>query len=197
MHINDLKPFTFDADGEIRPWIDPESVTGIDYAAWRAFYKEHWLYRELHRLYLTDEPETEIKKLYDYVSECASWWDYHKSVDEPMPEALSAVDSLALSRADVFFLRRLGFFYSDCMYNLASNHSNETLNKKIFTLYQTAFEEETEPYVKFCLQMRFLEFFGYIPAFEEGASRNWDGLSEADLQYLKDQHCHRMLVHFY
>jgi hypothetical protein len=35
MHINDLKPFTFDADGKIRPWVAPESVTVIDHAARR------------------------------------------------------------------------------------------------------------------------------------------------------------------
>jgi hypothetical protein len=49
------------------------------------------------------------------------------------------------------------------------------MNKEIFVLYKAAFEEEDDPYLKSCLQDNFLEFFGYIPAFDEGSSRNWGG----------------------
>jgi hypothetical protein len=66
------------------------------------------------------------------------------------------------------------------------------MNKEIFVLYKAAFEEEDDPHLKYCLQENFLEFFGYIPAFDEGSSRNWGGLSEEDIEYIKYLHYHRL-----
>jgi hypothetical protein len=197
MNIKELKAFSFSEDGEIRPWVDPASVTGLNYEASKAFYKEQWRKSRSGALYSGNTTENNTTKLHDYISECASWWCNLKEDGCAIPEALCGVNPIALVKADIFFLRYLGYYYPGWICDTAKRHSDITMNKEIFVLYKTAFEEESEPYIKYCLQENFLEFFGYIPVFDEGSGRNWEGLSEEELQYLRHLHRHRLLVDFY
>jgi hypothetical protein len=102
----DITEFTKDPFGEDRetlPWIDPEKVTGIDYSASRAFHKKLWHDQRSGVLsYAQDEPESDASRLFDYVYNCVSWWDYFKGTGESIPEGLSEITALVVVKVGIF-----------------------------------------------------------------------------------------------
>jgi len=203
MNIEEIRKLSFESGNELYPWIDPEQVTGIDYDASKALYKEIW-YGERSQVesqrqsYFLDEdkgdPECDAKRLFDYVDADVSWWVYFIASRQDMPEELSSITTIKVIKASIFFIRCLGYpTAGGVLSSMVKPYSNSDMNKQIFDSYKTAFEEETEPHLKWCLQDNFLDFFGYLPAFDDvHSTTNWSGLHESDLAYLKHLHLNRI-----
>jgi hypothetical protein len=103
MDITEFTKDPFGEDREVLPWIDPEKVTGIDYGASRIFYRK--LRHDLRfgsLSYEQNDPESDTRRLFDYVYNCVSWWDYFKDMDESIPEELSEITALVVVKAGVF-----------------------------------------------------------------------------------------------
>jgi hypothetical protein len=197
MEISEIKKISFDIPYVVRPWIDPEDVTGIDHKASKEFYKNIWNSPPSPNPEQYD-PVCDTKILFTYIDDNVNAWSFGKKQIDEMPEELIDLNALKITKAGVFFIRCLGYYLGgQSLINKAKFYSDITMNKLIYNLLRDAFEKETEPYLKWTLQDCFLEFFGYLPVYDTAASINWNGLSEEDLRYIKYLNAHRMNVPYH
>jgi len=202
MDISGIRNFVFDIDADTYPWIDPRDVIGIDADASKALYKKIWYGRRSRsqcQYYTSEEqtnPESDASMLFDYIRRGISSWINFKSDGEKISKELSEINTIKIIEIAIFFVHHLGYpMAGGILTSEAKLVSSALENKEIFSLYKLAFEEESEAHLKWCLQDNFLDFFGYLPVFENVHNKtNWSGLSEKDLSYLEHLHHHRMLV---
>ncbi|EBS7636845.1 hypothetical protein CDR68_24595 [Salmonella enterica] len=205
MNINDIKELLMD-DDNYPQWVNPVEVTGIDYDASKKLYKKIWYNSrsssESMSLINVEQydPQSEAKILLNYVSKVLSWWGYfYDKEKDRMPDVLSKITAIDIIKASIFFIQYLGYPIAGGIISIeAKSRSHPNENEEIFHLYKSAFETESEPHLKWCLQDNFLEFFGYIPNFDDVYNdRNWNGLSEQNLAYLNYLHKHRITEPLY